>query len=217
MPHTSKTSLVILGTSLFAPEVVDLANETGCYEVKAFIENLDIDKTRRPLLDRMVVWIDDAAPLATTHEAVCGLGTTRRKVFIEQAASLGFRFARVIHPDARVSAMSTVGEGSILGAGVIVGACAAIGRHVIVNRGTLIGHHTTVHDYVTLAPGANIAGAVTIGEGAYVAIGAVVVDRVTIGAHAFVSAGSVVMTDVPDHVQVMGNPARIVRTHVDGH
>ena len=29
MPQPTKTSLVILGTSLFAPEVVDLANETG--------------------------------------------------------------------------------------------------------------------------------------------------------------------------------------------
>ena len=57
----------------------------------------------------------------------------------------------------------------------------------------------------------------TIGESAYIAIGAVVVDRVRIGAHAFVSAGSVVMRDVPDHVQVMGIPARIVRNDIDGH
>ena len=211
-----KTRLVILGTSLFVPEVTDLAEDTGRFEVAAYIENLDREKTRQPFLGRPVIWIDDAAPLASTHDAVCGLGTTHRKAFIEQAASAGFRFARIEHPAARVSSTSTVGDGSVLSVGVIVAAHTRLGRHVIVNRGTLIGHHTTVHDYVTISPGANVAGAVTIGEGAYIGIGAIVLDRVTIGAHAVVGAGAVVTKDVPDRVQVMGVPARVIRENVDG-
>jgi acetyltransferase-like isoleucine patch superfamily enzyme len=69
---------------------------------------------------------------------------------------------------------------------------------------------------VTISPGANVAGAVTIGEGAYIGMGAIVLDRVTIGAHAVVGAGAVVTKDVPDRVQVMGMPARVIRKNIDG-
>ena len=212
----ARQRLVVLGTSLFVPEVTDLAEDTGQFEVCAFIENQDRAKTREPLLGRPIIWIADAAAMATSHQAVCGIGTTRRNGFVGQAAAMGFRFARVIHPGARVSGTSSVGEGSIASVGVVVAAHTTIGSHVILNRGALVGHHTRIGDYVTVGPGANIAGAVSIGEGTYVGIGAIISDRITIGAHAMIGAGSVVLRDVPDHVQVLGNPARIVAREIDG-
>jgi sugar O-acyltransferase (sialic acid O-acetyltransferase NeuD family) len=202
---------------MFAPEVADLANDTGRFEVAAFIENLEIVKTRQPWRGLPVIWIDDAAPLAATHQAVCSIGSTRRQPFIERVEQMGFRFARIVHPRARISASSVIGDGVVISAGVMIAAETTIGRHVIINRGATIGHNTLIQDYVTVGPGANIAGGVTIDRGAYVGIGATVVDRIRIGAHAFVSAGAVVMKDVPDQVQVLGNPARIVKERLDGH
>ena len=81
----------------------------------------------------------------------------------------------------------------------------------IINRGVLIGHQTEIRDYVTIQPGANIAGACRIGEATYVGIGSVVIDYVTIGVHAVVGAGAVVTKNVPDNVQVVGVPARMLR------
>ena len=211
-----KIPLVILGTSLFAPEVADLAEDTGRYEIAAFIENREPEKTRQLFLERPVVWIDQASSFAATHLSICGLGTTHRRIFIEQAAAAGLHFTRIEHPTARVSRRSSIGVGSIISVGVIIAAYSRLGSHVIVNRGALIGHHTTIHDYVTISPGANIAGAATIGEGAYIGMGAIVLDRVTVGAHAIVGAGAVVVHDVPDRVQVVGNPARVIKDEVDG-
>jgi sugar O-acyltransferase (sialic acid O-acetyltransferase NeuD family) len=213
---SAKEKIVILGTSFFAPEVLDLIDDTGKYEVTAFVENWDKEKINQPLLGRPVVWIDDAAPLASSHKAVCSLGTTHRQKFIQQARTLGFQFATIIHPTARLSNRSTAGEGSILSAGVIVASNTKIGNHVIINRGSLIGHNTVIHDYVTISPGANIAGVVTIGEASYVSIGAIVLDRITIGSGSVIGAGAVVTRDVPDRVQVMGIPAKVTKKEIEG-
>ena len=208
--------LIILGTHVFAEEVADLVGDCGEYELVAFAENWDRTRCRAPLLGRPVVWIDELPELAATHLTVCAIGTTRRAAYVKQVEAMGFRFATIRHPTARVSSTSTIGPGSIVSAGVVVASHTTIGRHVIVNRGCLIGHHTTIADGVTISPGANIAGRITIGAGAYVGMGAVVLDSLTIGRGSVIGAGSLVTRNVPDHVQVMGAPARVTREGVEG-
>jgi sugar O-acyltransferase (sialic acid O-acetyltransferase NeuD family) len=207
--------VVILGTHVFAEEVADLVADCDDLELCAFVENWDRSRCEESLLGRQVFWIDDVDDLIE-HAAICAIGSTRRRMFVEQAARAGFRFATLRHPSSVIAQRATVGQGSIVGAGVIVGSHASIGEHVIVNRGTLIGHHTEVGAFTTVSPGANIAGCITIGEGAFIGMGAVILDRVTIGAHALVAAGSLVTKDVPDRVEVRGAPARIVREGVEG-
>ena len=207
--------LLVLGTTPFATEIADVATDAG-FEVVGYVENLDRARCASELDGRPVHWIDDCQPLVATHVAVCGLGTTRRSVFTEQAAGLGLRFATILHPTAHVSRTSTVAEGSIVGVNVVVAAHATIGRHVLLNRGSMIGHHTQIGDYVSVLPGANIAGACVVGRAAYIAMGSVVIDRITIGEESVVAAGAVVVEDVPANVQVVGVPARIVRREVHG-
>jgi len=208
--------LLVLGTHYFAPEVLDLVSEIEGFRVDGFVENLDRDRAGRELEGLPVHWIEEVADLARSHRAVCALGTTSRRQIIDEAARLGFRFATLIHPTARVSSRSTLGDGTIVSAGVVVATHVTIGRHVILNRGTLIGHDTVVGDCVTFGPGANVAGLCRVGDGVYIAIGAVLIDRVTVGDGAVVGAGAVVTHDVPDHVMVLGVPARVVKEGVDG-
>jgi sugar O-acyltransferase (sialic acid O-acetyltransferase NeuD family) len=213
---SGRQRLIVLGTRVFAEEVADLVADCEEYELAAFAENWDRTRCDGQLLGLPIIWVEDLAPLAATHVAVCAIGTTRRAAFVRQVEAMGFRFATVRHPTARVSRTSAVGAGSILSAGVIVAAHTAIGAHVIVNRGSLIGHHTAIGNCVTISPGANIAGRITIGEGTYVGMGAIVLDSLTIGRGSVIGAGSLVTRDVPDNVQVMGAPARVTREGVDG-
>ncbi|HEX9335084.1 MAG TPA: acetyltransferase [Pseudonocardiaceae bacterium] len=208
--------IIILGTSLGAEHLADLIDECPEFELTAFAENWDRERCARPLLGRPVLWIDDLPPLAATHRAVCAIASNQRWRFVEPVEAMGFRFAVVRHPTAHVSATAVIEAGTTISVGAIIGAHTRLGRHVIVHRGTLIAHHTTIGDYVTFGPGANVAGAVTIGPRTWVGMGAIVVDYRTVGTGCVVGAGAVVTADVPDHVQVVGVPARISKEHVDG-
>lgn len=208
--------LLILGTRTLAVEIADVAADIPGVQVAGFVENLNRQRCQEKLEDLPILWVDDVASLAQSHSAVCGLATTHRSRFVEQIAAYGMPFATVIHPSARISPKSTVGEGSILSVGAIVAARAHLGRYVLVNRGALIGHHTDIGDYVTVQPGANIAGACSIGEATYIGMGAIVIDHITIGSHSVIGAGAVVTADIPDHVLVVGMPARIVKENIAG-
>jgi sugar O-acyltransferase (sialic acid O-acetyltransferase NeuD family) len=212
----SRAKLIILGTRLYAEEVADLVGDDSAYELAGFGENWERERCRAPFLGLPVHWVDDLPALAATHVAVCAIGTPKRAAYITQVEGMGFRFATIVHPTARISRTARVGAGSIVSAGVVIAAHTTIGRHVIVNRGSLLGHHTEIGDCVTISPGANIAGCVRIGPGAYVGMGAIVVDRITVGAAAFVGAGAIVVRDVPPAAQVMGTTARMVRAEDEG-
>lgn len=212
---SARQPLLILGTTAFSAEIGDVAAAAG-YEVVGFIENLSPERCRETHAGLPVHWIDDAAELTATHVAVCGIGTTRRSIFVDQAAEMGFTFATVVHPAAYISPTTTLGEGTIVSAGAAVAAYTTIGRHVMLNRGCLVGHHTQIGDYCSLQAGANVAGSCSVGEAAFIAMGAIVVDHLSVGSHSVVGAGAVVVRDVPDNVQVVGIPARVVREGIEG-
>ncbi|HEX6573344.1 MAG TPA: acetyltransferase [Gemmatimonadaceae bacterium] len=208
--------LLILGTRSFAPEIADVASDIEGMEISGYVENMDREKCSEKIEGLPIYWVDDIAPMKDSHFAVCALGTTGRSRFIEQVESIGFRFATIIHPGARISRNSMLGDGSVAGPGVIVATRTRIGRHVILNRGAMIGHHTSVGDYCSIMPGANVAGACTIGDSTYIGMGALVLDHKKVGSHSVVGAGSVVTRDVPDNVQVIGSPARVVKENIEG-
>jgi sugar O-acyltransferase (sialic acid O-acetyltransferase NeuD family) len=210
------TPLLILGAGAFASEVADLVAEIPGLRLDGFVQNLERGRGLESKEGLPVFFVDDIARFCATHLAVCAVGTTHRSGFIAQVSALGMGAAVVVHPTARVSGQSRVGEGSIVSVGSVIAAHTRIGRHVIVNRGALIGHHVTIGDYVSIGPGVNIGGSCHIGEATYVGIGATILDDLTIGAHSVVGGGAVVTRDVPDHVLVVGVPARVVKEGIPG-
>jgi sugar O-acyltransferase (sialic acid O-acetyltransferase NeuD family) len=208
--------LLILGTGTFAMDVTDLISDMPGLEVDGYIASMPPYEPGCSLLGRPVYWVDEVPRFRDSHWAVCALVTTKRFDFVRQVESMGMRFTSIVHPSARVSRMATVGEGTVINAGVQVATHTCIGRHVVVNRGALIGHHNTIGDFATVSPGANLAGNVTVGERAWIGLGANVLEKLTIGERAIVGAGALVMRDVPDRVKVMGAPAVVIERDVDG-
>ena len=210
----TETRLLILGARIFGEEVADLASDVPGLHVDGFVENLDRDHPVQ-LNGLPIHWIDDIGRFATTHRVLCALTTTRRRGFVQQAATLGMQFTTLVHPAARVSRTTSIGAGSIVSAGCIVASHTTIGAHVVLNRGVLIGHHTVIDDYATVQPGCNIAGLCRIGEAAYLGMGATVIDRISVGAGTVIGAAALVTRDVPASVLAVGAPARISRRGIE--
>lgn len=159
--------------------------------------------------------IDDALLAAA---CLCPLFTpTNRFTATNEARQRGFAFSSALtDPTAIVASDVTVGGGSYVNAGVIIGAATTIAGDVVINRGASIGHHGRIADFASIGPGVTIAGQVTIGRGAMIGAGAVIGPTVEIGAHAMVGAGAVVLTDVPAHRKVFRASASLVAKPVDG-
>jgi acetyltransferase-like isoleucine patch superfamily enzyme len=135
-----------------------------------------------------------------------------RRAAVADAARNGVtRGATLIDPSATVARSASVASGAWINAGVVVGGLSALAEWVLVNRSASVGHHAVLEAYASIGPAAVLAGLVHVGRGAMIGAGAIVLPRVRIGSNAVVAAGSLVRDDVPDHAQVEGHPARVVR------
>lgn len=130
-------------------------------------------------------------------------------------AALAQRFAgpyiTAVHPQAVISPRATLGEGTVVMAGVVINTDARVGVHSIINTGATLDHDCVVGDFVHISPGVALAGNVTIGSGTHVGIGACVIQGVTIGKGCTIGAGAVIIRDVPDGAVVVGNPGKIIK------
>jgi sugar O-acyltransferase (sialic acid O-acetyltransferase NeuD family) len=209
-------NLLVCGTRTLAEEVADLAAEVPGIRVAGFVENMDRERCTSLLHGLPVIWHEELPRYAADHCAVVALATTQRNHFTEQVAAAQVPFATIIHPAAQVSTSTTLGEGCVVSAGVIIAAHTELGCHVFVNRGALIGHHTVIGHHVSIMPGANIGGMVHIGEHTYLGMGAIVLDHIAIGDHCLIAAGALVNRNAPPHTQWMGLPAAVVRQNLEG-
>ena len=127
----------------------------------------------------------------------------------ELLASNGAKIPVLIHPSAIISRYSTVGEGSVVMAGVVINSFAEIGKYCILNTSCTIDHDCVLGNSVHVSPGANLAGAVAVGECAWIGLGSGVRQGIKIGKNVTVGAGAVVIEDLPENVMAVGVPAVI--------
>jgi sugar O-acyltransferase (sialic acid O-acetyltransferase NeuD family) len=200
--------LLVLGTSLWALEVADVAEAAGLSPVGFLAVGRDPLPAPSSLSGLPVLAEEEALELAGSHCLVAALEGGERRSLVQRFRRLGFSFATLRHPSAYVAPTARLEEGCVVGAGVGVASYSTVGRHALLGQGALIGHHTRVGAFALIGQGANVAGSCRIGEEAQVGAAASIVHRRSIGRRAYVEAGAVVLEDVAAGARVSGVPAR---------
>ena len=118
-----------------------------------------------------------------------------------------------------------------------IGKNCNIGKSVYIDTEVEVGDNCKIQNFATLYKGVKIGNNVFIGphacftndvyprahiwddkklektivkDGASIGANSTIIAGVTIGKHAMVGAGAVVTNDIPDHIQVVGKPAKFV-------
>ena len=117
----------------------------------------------------------------------------------------------LIHPNVQIGNFVSIGEGSIITAGVIITSNISIGKHVILNLQSTVGHDAKIGDFCSFMPSVNISGEVIIKDLVYIGTGAIIINQKNIGTSAIIGAGAVIIKDVPDGATVVGNPGKVIK------
>ena len=147
---------------------------------------------------------------------------------VSEQATIG-EGASIWH-QAQVREGAVIGPGSVIGKGVYVGAEVSVGANCKVQNYSCLYEGVTLEDGVFVGPEVVFTndrfprainpdgtlktiddwhvGPSLVRYGAAIGARSVIVPGVTIGRWALIGAGSVVTKDVPDHVLVVGTPAR---------
>lgn len=117
-------------------------------------------------------------------------------------------------------AVIRIGDRCVIGRGssVVAHASVEIGDDVWTGPDVYVTDANHGYEDTSLPIGEQFAAAepVRIGDGAWLGAGTLVLPGASIGRHVVVGGGSVVTGELPDYTVAVGNPARVVRRHVDG-
>jgi sugar O-acyltransferase (sialic acid O-acetyltransferase NeuD family) len=211
------TPLVIVGAGGHGRETLDIVEAINARNPTFdFLGFVDERVTDAPLVSaratRIIGGLDALRDLDARYVIGIGRADGRRRID-QQLTQWGREPSVLIHPDATVGAIVTLGPGVVIAAGARITTNVFLGRHAHVNVNASVSHDCRLADYVTVSPGVTVSGGVSIGEGTLMGAGSTVIEGITIGAWATVGAGAVVVRDVDDRVTAVGVPARPRRTH----
>jgi sugar O-acyltransferase (sialic acid O-acetyltransferase NeuD family) len=203
--------LLVIGAGGHGSVVADTAEAMGNWQNIEFVDD------RFPGLNQFYKWkvIGNTQSLDTYSkhdvDVIVAIGNNKTRMsYITKLLQAGFHLATIVHPDAYVSPLSTIGMGTVVFAKCVVNAGSHIGVGSILNTGCTVDHGCMVGNGVHISPGAHIAGEVRIGDLSWIGIGASVIQRITIGSNVMVGAGAAIIRDIPDHAKVVGVPGRII-------
>ena len=145
-------------------------------------------------------------------EWIVAIGENGVRKFISQKLQrLDLQFATVVYPSVEMGLGVSIGPGSVVLPGAVIGCDAQLGSHVIVCARAGVDHDTIVGDYAYISPGSTVCGYVNLQPGVFVGAGVVVGPNVEIGRWTSCGAGAVAIKSLPSQCVAYGCPAEVRR------
>lgn len=204
-------SLAILGAGGHGKVVADAAVCAGWNDVVFFDDGW-------PQLNQVEIWkvVGNTALFMANLDRFDGIiiaigDNLKRYRMIMDLVKRNIALKTIIHPSAVVSRLTKIGEGSVVFANAVVNPSTQIGNGVIINTAATVDHDCKLGDGVHLSPGVHLGGGVEVGNLTWIGLGASVRHKIKLGSQVMVGAGAAVVCDVPDNVQVVGVPAKVIK------
>lgn len=203
-------NIIIIGSSGHAKVVKDVIAKEGRFKVVRVL-NLGQKPRGRSLID----FVKKNA----VYGGIVAIGDNwARKEVADRLLKIipDFRFITAVHPSAQIGDGVTIGDGTVVMAGVIINSDTKIGRFCILNTRSSVDHDSVMEDFSSLAPGVTTGGNVRIGAFSAVSLGARIIHKISIGEHTVIGAGATVVKTIPSYSIAYGVPARIIRKRRKG-
>lgn len=205
-------SIVIIGAGGYAQEIAwlidDINEAASTWDLIGYIDPGAPQKRGQVLYGHKILGgYEEIVGLREIYFA-CGIGrpSLRSKECIE-AERRGLLPATLIHPSVIMAKYTSIGAGTIIGAGCIVAPYAQIGRHCAMNLQVTIGHNSVIGDFSVLSPGVRISGNARLATEVFFGNNASVYFGRSVGASATLGANSFLLTDLAPGRSALGIPA----------
>lgn len=175
--------------------------------VKGFIINIK-NKKQTNIFDLPVT---NEGALTDNCLLIGGIGTPKRKIWINQLEGKKIKFDTLIHPTVFINSSVKIGIGSIICPNSVLTCDINVGNHTIINVNSSIHHDCQIGNFVTIGPGSNIAGKINIKDECFIGAGVTIIPGINIGKSVYIGAGSTVVSDIPDNFIAYGVPAKPIR------
>ena len=204
--------LIIVGAGGHAKVVAEAAKLSG-FEIVGFVDQSP-DRWGTKIFGIPVLG-DESVFESPDHNdcvAVVAVGDNMlRESIATRLLARNVKFSVVVHPSAVISPSATLGNGTVVLAGVVINSMATVGNHCIVNTMASVDHDCLVEDFSHLSPGVHLAGNCKIGRLAHIGIGVNVLPNISVGPRVIIGGGAAVTCDIPADVVALGVPAKVVK------
>jgi len=188
-------NIVIIGGGKHAYSVLDLLTLNG--HEGSILGYVDQQKTNLnlPYLGSDRELGDEKKFPRTDTPLVMGIGidTKLRGKLFEVFKKQGFSFMTLAHPAAVVNPTATLGEGSVVFAGAVIGPGVELGRNVVAHTLSALEHRAAVGDHSYVSPGAIVCGECRLGQRNFLGVRATLVEDLILADDVTVGAGAVVL------------------------
>jgi sugar O-acyltransferase (sialic acid O-acetyltransferase NeuD family) len=157
----------------------------------------------------------DTLPLSSfnpdKYEVMVAIGESKSRYDMVSKLPINTQYFSYTHPSALIGWDVVVGEGSFIGANVIVTTNVNIGKHALLNRASQIGHDVVIGDYFSAMPGTIISGNVIIGDRVYIGSNATIKEKLKVCDDVAVGLNSGVVKDITEKGIYVGVPSHILK------
>lgn len=205
--------IVIIGASGHGKVVADILKSQG-KTIVGFIDSSKIVGSTilsLPVLGKEENLTELIPQYAITHVIVAIGDNWVRSQVVNRVKKYPLLLATAISPSALISSEVSIGDGSVICAGVTVGPGSTIGRCCLINTHASLDHDGIMGNFSSLAPGVITGGNVKIGAYSAICLGARIIHRIAIDDYTVIGAGSLVLHNVENHVVAYGVPAKVIR------